>query len=138
MNNNYLIALKILNKNHIICCGRNEVIQLNNQMYVYSRDLSDIFRLFYIDNLKWWIYQQKLDFGYFEFDYKRYQQKSFLYKLFAWWHKKNIGIKFEIECPNCNKRHIDKGIWKYRPHRKHLCKYCGNIWKLADFNTIGV
>lgn len=49
----------------------------------------------------------------------------------------------QLTCPKCNRRHIDQREedgknWAETPHRKHLCHYCGHLWRPFDYNTIGV
>lgn len=39
----------------------------------------------------------------------------------------------QLKCPNCFKPHIDVGKWAYKLHHKHLCHYCGHIWRLDDY-----
>lgn len=41
-------------------------------------------------------------------------------------------------CPNCKTRHVDKMEWATKPHKTHLCEYCGMEWKPFEFNTVGV
>ena len=45
-----------------------------------------------------------------------------------------VDIREEVlVCPDCGRRHLDVGEWKTRPHHKHLCHYCGHIWRLEDY-----
>lgn len=49
----------------------------------------------------------------------------------------------QIFCPMCRQRHIDGPEntgknWAEIPHRKHLCHYCGHLWRPYNYNTIGV
>lgn len=46
-------------------------------------------------------------------------------------------LKIEINCPKCNKQHIDKDEWETKSHKTHLCEYCGNEWRPFDFATCG-
>lgn len=56
----------------------------------------------------------------------------------------NVNIVFDVVlfCPKCKEQHIDEsetnGTWKNPPHKKHLCHFCGNIWKAANIHTNGV
>ena len=54
--------------------------------------------------------------------------------------KEPHSVRCEIYCPECNERHIDKDEWATpaKAHRKHLCEYCGHIWKHKDYYTVGV
>lgn len=47
-------------------------------------------------------------------------------------------ISMRIPCPICNKLHIDEGAFKNKPHHTHACQHCGNVWRPAIINTIGV
>ena len=63
-------------------------------------------------------------------------------------------INMVLHCPKCGLQHIDApdhphygGMtdatgfhprWDNPPHRSHLCKGCGNIWRPADVPTNGV
>ncbi len=42
------------------------------------------------------------------------------------------------DCPGCATPHIDLGEWRDRPHRKHLCASCGEIWQPSERHTRGV
>ena len=42
-----------------------------------------------------------------------------------------------IFCPECSKQHIDRGEWATRLHHKHLCEYCGHVWRIEPY-TFGV
>lgn len=61
-------------------------------------------------------------------------------------------IDMVLFCPNCGMKHVD-GLeehdeakaytspptpWTNPPHRSHLCKGCGTIWRPADVCTNGV
>ncbi len=44
-----------------------------------------------------------------------------------------------IVCPKCKRSHVDLGEWAGRPHRTHLCAYCGNKWVFESTNkTVGI
>ena len=43
-----------------------------------------------------------------------------------------------ILCPACNRSHVDRGRWALIIHRKHLCEFCGNLWRPKTYPTIGV
>ncbi|HEX6038894.1 hypothetical protein [Longimicrobium sp.] len=40
-------------------------------------------------------------------------------------------------CPKCNERHVDRGEWETRPHHKHLCEFCGHVWRVEPY-TYGI
>lgn len=44
----------------------------------------------------------------------------------------------EITCPRCLSRHIDRGQWRRKPHRTHLCEACDHQWRPFDYPTVGV
>lgn len=48
------------------------------------------------------------------------------------------GIPILLRCPACHERHIDEGEWVTRPHHTHACQYCGEVWRPAILNTVGV
>lgn len=56
--------------------------------------------------------------------------------------KEETPIPMILNCPACNAQHIDKPApdkgWTNPPHRSHLCKFCGIVWRPADVPTIGV
>lgn len=61
-------------------------------------------------------------------------------------------IDMVLHCPKCHMQHIDApeesdpstwtvekhGNWTNPPHRSHLCRGCGHIWRPADVPTNGV
>lgn len=51
-------------------------------------------------------------------------------------------IDMLLYCPNCGAQHVDKPEpdrgWDNRPHRSHLCRHCGLVWRPADVATNGV
>lgn len=60
-------------------------------------------------------------------------------------------IDMLLFCPKCGRQHIDapdadssvessghETAWTNPPHRSHLCKFCGHIWRPADVATNGV
>ena len=36
-------------------------------------------------------------------------------------------------CPFCRAQHIDVGEWATRPHHKHLCAVCGEVWRVEPY-----
>lgn len=49
-------------------------------------------------------------------------------------------IPMILFCPACRCQHIDapEENWTNPPHRSHLCKFCGWVWRPADVFTTGV
>jgi hypothetical protein len=43
-----------------------------------------------------------------------------------------------LHCPECQKQHLDEGVWRHRVHRTHLCQHCGHLWRPFEFPTVGV
>jgi|GEM_PF-2668692 len=52
------------------------------------------------------------------------------------------AIPMILFCPACGLQHIDQAEpecgWDNPPHRSHLCRGCGHIWRPADMATTGV
>lgn len=48
------------------------------------------------------------------------------------------GIPMLLRCPSCHERHIDEGKWATKPHHTHACQHCGEVWRPAILNTVGV
>lgn len=57
-------------------------------------------------------------------------------------HALEKPVDMILYCPECGTQHIDKPDpsmnWLNPPHRKHLCLYCGHLWKPSYMNTNGV
>ena len=47
-------------------------------------------------------------------------------------------VPMRLSCPTCGELHIDKGILATKPHHTHACQRCGNVWRPAIVNTVGV
>jgi hypothetical protein len=47
-------------------------------------------------------------------------------------------IPLRIVCPECGTYHIDEGKFATKPHHTHACQQCGNVWRPAIVNTVGV
>lgn len=58
-------------------------------------------------------------------------------------------INMVLHCPTCGFQHVDAPEseirggdicidWTNPPHKSHLCKACGTIWRPADVPTYGV
>ncbi len=45
----------------------------------------------------------------------------------------NINLKAS-KCPYCGGMHTDNGKFAYTPHSKHLCVYCGHLYKVEEAN----
>lgn len=43
-----------------------------------------------------------------------------------------------IHCPACTKQHIDEGKWAITPHHKHLCLFCGQVFRIDEEYVYGV
>lgn len=41
-------------------------------------------------------------------------------------------------CPTCRRQHVDEGPWAGRPHRTHLCEFCGHEWRPSELYLVGV
>lgn len=50
----------------------------------------------------------------------------------------NDPIPMRIPCPSCGALHIDEGEFATRRHHTHACQECGNVWRPAVVNTVGV
>lgn len=48
------------------------------------------------------------------------------------------SIPMLLFCPVCHARHLDEGEFATKPHRYHACQSCGNLWRPALVNTVGV
>lgn len=49
-----------------------------------------------------------------------------------------LPLHLIIHCPSCGYKHIDKGIWKTRLHKTHLCESCRFEFRPCGIPTIGV
>lgn len=47
-------------------------------------------------------------------------------------------IPMKLYCPECTRRHWDRGVWATRPHRTHRCSECGHHWRPFDYPTVGI
>jgi len=47
-------------------------------------------------------------------------------------------ISMLLWCPQCNRRHIDKGTFGIKTHHTHACQFCGMVWRPAVVPTVGV
>jgi hypothetical protein len=56
--------------------------------------------------------------------------------------KQQPPIDMVLLCPNCGKEHVDRPepgtVWNNPPHAKHLCHFCGHLWKPYPYWTNGV
>lgn len=48
------------------------------------------------------------------------------------------AIPVRIPCPECGVFHVDEPPWDTKPHHTHACQQCGNVWRPAVENTVGV
>lgn len=48
------------------------------------------------------------------------------------------SVAIRINCPGCGELHVDEGEWVTKPHHTHACQRCGNTWRPAVVNTVGV
>jgi len=49
-----------------------------------------------------------------------------------------VPIPMILRCPGCGRRHVDEGEWAARPHHTHACQHCGEVWRPAVVDTVGV
>lgn len=47
-------------------------------------------------------------------------------------------IPMRLHCPECCALHIDEGEFATKPHHTHACQTCGNVWRPAVVETVGV
>jgi predicted RNA-binding Zn-ribbon protein involved in translation (DUF1610 family) len=47
-------------------------------------------------------------------------------------------VRMRLECPACGELHIDEGAFATKPHHTHECQTCGQIWRPAIPETVGV
>jgi rubredoxin len=47
-------------------------------------------------------------------------------------------IPMRLHCPSCHALHVDKGLFASKPHHTHACQHCGNVWRPAIVETVGV
>jgi rubredoxin len=47
-------------------------------------------------------------------------------------------IPMRLHCPACHELHVDEGEFATTPHHTHACEHCGNVWRPAVVNTVGV
>lgn len=47
-------------------------------------------------------------------------------------------VRVMLFCPECKGQHVDRDEWVTRPHRVHLCEWCGHEWLAAFVATVGV
>lgn len=50
----------------------------------------------------------------------------------------STAIPIRLPCPACGQLHIDEGEWANKPHHTHACQFCGNVWRPAIVDTVGV
>jgi len=50
----------------------------------------------------------------------------------------DLAIPMRLVCPECSELHIDEGEFATKPHHTHACQHCGNVWRPAVVNTVGV
>lgn len=44
--------------------------------------------------------------------------------IFIWEGQEELLVE-DLSCPKCNGPHYDEGVWAQKPHKTHLCMYCG-------------
>lgn len=47
-------------------------------------------------------------------------------------------IPMRLPCPSCHALHIDEGEFETKHHHTHACQSCGEVWRPAIVNTVGV
>lgn len=47
-------------------------------------------------------------------------------------------IPMRIVCPECRTLHVDEGEFATKVHHTHACQSCGNVWRPAVVDTVGV
>jgi hypothetical protein len=47
-------------------------------------------------------------------------------------------IPMRLPCPACGTLHLDDGNFASKPHHTHACQTCGEVWRPAIVDTIGV
>lgn len=52
--------------------------------------------------------------------------------------RNRLPIPMRIPCPSCKTLHVDEGEFADKPHHTHACQSCGNVWRPAIVDTVGV
>lgn len=47
-------------------------------------------------------------------------------------------IPMRLPCPECKALHVDEGAFAKKLHHTHACQNCGNVWRPAVVDTVGV
>lgn len=47
-------------------------------------------------------------------------------------------IPMLLWCPECGRRHVDRGEFVLKSHHTHACQHCGHCWRPAVLPTVGV
>lgn len=48
------------------------------------------------------------------------------------------AIPMRLTCPTCGELHVDEGAFATKLHHTHACQDCGQVWRPAVVNTVGV
>lgn len=58
-------------------------------------------------------------------------------KAVAAWNRRAAPVpepeRKPLTCPNCERRHVDRGEWAERLHHTHLCEHCGCQWRVEPY-----
>lgn len=86
-----------------------------------------------VEDLKKLVSQQERELG---------EQRKQLAQMSHAFHEMNerltASISMRLICPSCKALHIDEGEFKTKSHHTHACQSCGNVWRPAIVNTVGV
>jgi predicted RNA-binding Zn-ribbon protein involved in translation (DUF1610 family) len=47
-------------------------------------------------------------------------------------------VPMRLPCPRCHELHVDTGDFATKLHHTHACQHCGEVWRPALVNTVGV
>ena len=51
---------------------------------------------------------------------------------------KQAPVPIRLHCPDCGGLHVDEPPWDKKAHHTHACQHCGNVWRPAIVDTVGV
>lgn len=69
---------------------------------------------------------------------ENFQPHAWVVDAILWAANDSLPISMRLTCPMCGELHVDEGEFATKPHHTHACQFCGEVWRPAIVNTVGV